>query len=121
MPYVCQRCGACCRWPGQVRLSEQEISNLARFLNLSETEFIQQYTRLQANRKGLALMDQPGGECIFFQNGGCAVQAVKPQQCIDFPNKWNFEGFEKICQAKWVPEETEENPKSQPPSPANNQ
>jgi hypothetical protein len=27
------------------------------------------------------------------------VQAVKPQQCRDFPNLWNFPGFEKICRA----------------------
>jgi hypothetical protein len=28
------------------------------------------------------------------------VQNVKPQQCRDFPNLWNFPGFEKMCQAK---------------------
>lgn len=97
--YECQRCGACCRWSGQVRLTETEISNLARFKGLSEGQFIDQYTRLQANRQGLALIDNPAGECIFFENGGCAVNSVKPQQCRDFPNKWSFPGFEKICKA----------------------
>ena len=29
----------------------------------------------------------------------CSVQPVKPQQCRDFPNLWNFPGFEKTCRA----------------------
>ncbi|HEU5396977.1 MAG TPA: YkgJ family cysteine cluster protein [Verrucomicrobiae bacterium] len=95
----CQRCTACCRWPGQVRLTDAEIARLAAFLQLSEYDFIQQFTRLRHDRRGLALMDKPNGECIFLDGDNCAVQSVKPQQCRDFPNLWNFPGFEKICQA----------------------
>jgi len=29
----------------------------------------------------------------------CSVQPVKPQQCREFPNHWNFPGFEKTCHA----------------------
>jgi Fe-S-cluster containining protein len=97
--HECQRCTACCRWPGQVRLSEAEIARLALFKELSEFEFIQQFTRLTADRKGLALKDKSNGECVFLDGKNCAVQAVKPQQCRDFPNLWNFPGFEKICRA----------------------
>ena len=97
--YECQRCTACCRWPGQVRLSDPEITRLAGFLGLSEFEFIQAYTRLNAARNGLALRDKPNGECIFLEGNDCRVQPVKPQQCRDFPNLWNFPGFEKICHA----------------------
>lgn len=97
--HECQRCTACCRWPGQVRLSEAEISRLAAFLRLSEFEFIQEFTRLRADRHGLALKDKPNGECIFLDGNDCAVQAVKPGQCRAFPNLWNFPGFEEICHA----------------------
>ncbi len=97
--YECQRCTACCRWPGQVRLTEAEITRLATFQQLSEVEFIQKFTRLNSDRTGLALLDKPNGECIFLTGNDCAVQAVKPQQCRDFPNLWNFPGFEKICRA----------------------
>lgn len=102
--YECQRCTACCRWPGQVKLTEAEIARLARFLGLSEYDFIQRFTRLRADRRGLALLDKPSGECIFLDGRDCTVQPVKPQQCIDFPNSWNFPGFEKICQAipQWL-------------------
>jgi Fe-S-cluster containining protein len=95
----CQRCTACCRWPGQVRLSDEEITRLAAFKGMSEHDFIQQFTRLRKDRQGLALMDKPNGECIFLEGGDCAVQPVKPQQCRDFPNLWNFPGFEKVCRA----------------------
>ena len=97
--YECQRCTACCRWPGQVRLTEAEITRIAAFLNLSEADFIQNHARLRPDRQGLALMDKPNGECIFLDGQDCHVQPVKPQQCRDFPNLWNFPGFEKICQA----------------------
>jgi Fe-S-cluster containining protein len=97
--HECQRCTACCRWPGQVRLTDAEIARLAAFRGLTEREFIQQFTRLRADRRGLALMDKPNGECVFLESQSCAVQPVKPQQCRDFPNLWNFPGFEQVCRA----------------------
>ena len=101
----CQRCTACCRWPGQVRVSEEEIRRLAGFLGLSEEAFIQRYTRLAANRRGLALVEATDGGCIFLEGRDCRVQPVKPQQCRDFPNLWQFPGFDQLCRA--VPIELE--------------
>lgn len=99
----CQRCTACCRWPGQVKLSDAEITRIAGHLRLNEDDFIQQYARLNASRTGLALKDQPGGECIFLKEDKCCIQPVKPQQCRDFPNLWNFPGFQETCKA--IPKE----------------
>ena len=97
--YECQRCTACCRWPGQVRLTDAEISRMAAFKGMDEFDFIQRYTRLAHDRRGLALPEKPGGECVFLDGADCAVQPVKPQQCRDFPNRWNFPGFQDICRA----------------------
>ncbi len=97
--YECVRCTECCKWPGQVKLTEPEITAIAQFLQLTEHDFIQNYTRLRADRRGLALMDKPTGECVFLEGRDCKIQPVKPQQCRDFPNGWNFPGFEKICRA----------------------
>ena len=97
--HECQRCTACCRWPGQVRLSDEEITRLAAFNRLDEREFIERFTRLRPDRRGLSLKEKPDGECVFLEGNDCAVQPAKPQQCRDFPNLWNFPGFEKICHA----------------------
>ncbi len=95
----CQRCTACCRWHGQVRLTDGEISRLAAFKGLSEFDFIQQFTWLRTDRHGLSLSEKPDGECIFLEGEDCSVQSVKPQQCREFPNLWNFPGSEKSCHA----------------------
>ena len=97
--HECQRCTACCRWPGQVRVTEAEISRLAAFMKTSEHDFIQQFTRLRPDRHGLALQEKPDGSCVFLAGNDCSVQPFKPQQCRDFPNLWSFPGFEKICRA----------------------
>jgi Fe-S-cluster containining protein len=97
--HECQRCTACCRWPGDVRLESGEIHRLARHLDVPEHEFIQRFTRLSADRRGLSLAEKANGECIFLTGNDCSVQSVKPQQCRDFPNLWNFPGFEQACRA----------------------
>lgn len=100
--YECDRCTACCRWPGQVKINDTEISRMAAHLGLSEHQFIQTFTRLNTDRSGLALQDKANGECIFLDGNDCRVNPVKPQQCRDFPNLWNFPGFEQICHARKV-------------------
>ena len=101
--HECQRCTACCRWPGDVRLREGEVARLAAFLGLGEVEFIQQFTRISQDRRGLAIQEMPDGACVFLKENDCSVQPVKPQQCRDFPNLWRFPGFEYECRA--VPRE----------------
>ncbi len=95
----CQRCTACCRWPGQVRLTNDEIARIAAFLQLGEHDFIQRHTRLQHDRHGLALQEQSDGACVFLITNRCTIQAVKPQQCRDFPNLWKYPAAEQYCQA----------------------
>lgn len=84
----CQRCLVCCRWPGEVRLAEDEISRVASFKGMNDQAFIELHTRLRQDRRGLALKEQADGSCIFLQDDGCAVHAVKPEQCKDFPSRW---------------------------------
>ncbi|HEX7860860.1 MAG TPA: YkgJ family cysteine cluster protein [Verrucomicrobiae bacterium] len=100
--YECDRCTACCRWPGQVKLTDAEITRMSVHLGVAENDFIQTYTRLNNDRTGLALQDKESGECIFLQGGDCRVNPVKPQQCRNFPNLWNFPGFEQVCSAKSI-------------------
>lgn len=102
--YLCQRCGNCCRWPGDVRVSDEEVSAIASFLDMSLDEFVAGYTRLNANRTGLSIIDKPNGECIFLEGKNhCRIQQVKPVQCSGFPNEWRFPGWREVCEAVEVP------------------
>ncbi len=101
--YVCQRCTACCKWPGDVRLEDDELAPIAAYLNLTEEAFIERYTRLRTNRQGLSLIEKENHECIMLEGNACVIHAVKPSQCAGFPNKWNFPGWQQVCEAKAVP------------------
>jgi Fe-S-cluster containining protein len=101
--YVCQRCTACCKWPGDVRLEEEEIGPIALHLGLAEHEFIDRYTRLRTNRQGLSLIEKENHECIMLEDNRCVIHEVKPEQCRGFPNKWNFPGWQQVCEAKAMP------------------
>ena len=82
-----------------MRVPDEEIAQMARLLNLSEFEFIQRYTRLTVDRRGLTLTEKADGSCVFLDGNDCRVQNAKPKQCRQFPNLWNFPGFEKVCHA----------------------
>jgi hypothetical protein len=97
--YQCQRCTACCKWPGEVRVSNSEITAISTFLHLVEAEFIQKHTRIRKTRSGLALRDKANGECQFLRGGDCSINEVKPQQCRDFPTLWRTTDFDKYCKA----------------------
>lgn len=100
--FKCIRCGACCRWPGYVRLAGDEIEQIAEFLNISTDKFIEEYTYLTHDRKSLTLIDQEDGSCVFYRHSdppACFIQEVKPEQCRTFPEKWAHQGWENDCGA----------------------
>lgn len=101
--YACQRCTNCCRWPGQVRLTDEDILRISEYLGMSQWDFIQRHTRLQASRKGLALLEQADGACEFLDGRDCRIQDAKPVQCAGFPNAWSFPGWRDVCEAVPIP------------------
>lgn len=103
--YVCQRCGNCCKWPGDVRIEEEEVAPIAAHLGLAEDEFLVRYTRLRTNRTGLSLLEKDNHECIMLDGNSCRIHEVKPAQCRGFPNQWNFPGWRDVCEAIPVPVE----------------
>lgn len=102
--YRCMQCTACCRWAGDVKIDDEEVQSISSFLNMEIDDFIQRYTRLRVNRQGLSIVEKEGSEeCVFLtEEGGCLINDVKPQQCRDFPNKWNFPGWQEKCKARFV-------------------
>ena len=102
MKFVCRRCGACCRWPGCVKLADGECGRIAGFLGIPECEFIDEWTRISPDRQCLSLTESPDGSCVFLDTdergvARCRIEPVKPRQCRDFPEKWNFPDWHKVC------------------------
>lgn len=98
--FKCIRCGACCCWPGYVRLTDGDIDRIAAFLGLDIDDFLDKFTFLTDDRDNLSLIDQEDGSCIFYRHGNpsqCAIQEVKPEQCIGFPLQWAHKNWEQDC------------------------
>lgn len=100
--YKCSRCGACCKWPGDVCIEQDEVGRIARYLEISEDEFIHIYCGLRKNRQGLTIIENGEGACMMLKNNACRINPVKPRQCLGFPNKWNFPGWRDICKAQVI-------------------
>jgi uncharacterized protein len=103
--FRCALCGNCCRGDGYVRISPTELARIAEHLQLPKADFVEQFTRapeiVEHSEVGdLWLIDKPGPEqeCIFLENNRCAINAVKPSQCIGFPLKWRTPDIMEYCE-----------------------
>jgi len=94
--HECQRCTACCRWPGDVRLGDGEVARLATCTGMTEVEFIQRFACISHDHRGLSLEEKPDGSCVVLDGHACAVQPVKPQQCRAIPRLVSAEEYERV-------------------------
>lgn len=98
--FTCRQCGNCCRIPGRVYLPAEEIEPLAHHLGMTAPDFINTYTTLAPDRRGLILKEHPDGACILLdENGLCRVNPVKPSQCQTFPFTWTNSDSATVCPA----------------------
>ena len=96
--FRCRCCGNCCRVPGYVLVSQQEIDRIAEFVGVDVYQFIETYTRLTNNRAGLSLIEKEDGACVFLgKDNRCLIEAVKPEQCRKFPFEWKYADMLTIC------------------------
>lgn len=95
--FGCRRCNACCKQPGFVYLKEGEAERMAEYLGMLVYDFTDQFCDV-VNRRRLVLKKSPDEVCVFLENAGCRIQAVKPQQCRDFPAKWRTVKSFEYCQ-----------------------
>ncbi len=99
--FRCLGCGACCRWPGYVRVTDAELPILAQAAGLTEAEFRDRHTRLTTDRRGLSLCENRDGSCEFLRaDNRCALYAVRPHQCRVFPFAWTAGPYMAQC-AGW--------------------
>lgn len=83
--FECKRCGFCCKGKSTVSLSNKDILRIARFFNLSESEFLKKYTIKKGNLR--IEMKVKNGFCIFFDRKKrlCKIHPVKPEKCKEWP------------------------------------
>jgi Fe-S-cluster containining protein len=97
--FECRMCGACCRIKdGIVRVSEAEIARIAKYLGMTDGEFIEKETELAPDRRTLMLRSRTDGSCVFLTGDNlCRINAVKPDKCGTFPYDWvNPDSF-SVC------------------------
>ncbi|MFH1024066.1 MAG: YkgJ family cysteine cluster protein [Planctomycetota bacterium] len=105
LTFTCARCNACCRQPGEVRLDADEPEAMAAYLGIAVSVFTERYTDLREDRRGLRLKGPADRACIFLSAHppGCAIHAVKPTQCRNFPLLWRYPDAERVCAALRCP------------------
>ena len=86
LKFSCTQCGRCCGGaPGDVWISEEEITQLAQRLGLDDASFRRKYTRT-VRRRGISLVEKANYDCIFFdKKRGCTVYEDRPLQCRTWP------------------------------------
>ena len=99
--FRCRLCGACCRIKdGIVRVSEAEVSRIAAFLGVAESDFIASETELAPDRRSLMLKSRDDGSCAYLtEDNLCRINPVKPEKCRTFPYEWTNPDSHLVCPA----------------------
>ena len=84
--FECQRCGNCCSGvPGHVWIREEDIYQIARYLEIDENIFRQRYI-INNNGEGLRLAQRQNDDCVFYnRSSGCVIYDYRPLQCRTWP------------------------------------
>lgn len=79
----CRTCAECCRVT-EVQLVERDIEKLARFLGLSERQFLEEYTGEGSDGELILRRSERG--CVFLDGSDCTVYDARPGNCERFPH-----------------------------------
>ena len=102
--FECTRCGRCCRGPGNVWVSDEEIEALAALTGHSVEVFRKSHVK-RAGRRGLVLGQKRNQDCIFWDSDtGCTVYGARPKQCRTYPfwravvdSEYNWRSEQRSC------------------------
>lgn len=81
-------------------VNEEEMKEIAHFLNISLQDFKRKYIRRVGNRYSL-LESKQTYDCIFLKDKKCQIYGARPTQCRTFPwwpqNLSSKEAWEKTA------------------------
>ncbi len=84
--FGCTRCGNCCRQPGFVWLTVDEMASIASHLKLSVEAFQARFdVQWDADAQSWRIDAVDGEGCPLLDGNSCTVHPVKPAQCRTFP------------------------------------
>jgi len=83
--FECQPdCASCCKISdGFVFLTDKEAVKIAKALDLSESEFLQHFTRIIDDQ--ICLVDRDNEYCVFLEDNMCTIYDFRPAQCRTYP------------------------------------
>lgn len=101
--FTCTQCGNCCTGdPGVVWVNDEEIREIAEYLDKPIGEVRLFHTRLVGGR--VSLTEYQNGDCTYFDpvKRHCKVYPVRPQQCRTWPfwrsNISSKEKWDEVCE-----------------------
>jgi len=96
--FACRRCGTCCTGtPGIIRVSAEEIDEIAAHLDIPHQQFRRDF--LRRRQATLSIGEHPDGRCFFYDQG-CRIYPVRPRQCRAYPLWFNI----LRAESRWVRE-----------------
>jgi Fe-S-cluster containining protein len=88
LKFTCTRCSTCCRGSlGFVFLTPDDLHGILGLLRLDFHTFFHKYCRLvdMGTGRSISLIEKPGYDCIFWNQGGCSIYEARPIQCSTYP------------------------------------
>lgn len=80
----CTQCANCCR-VATATVKERDVERLARFLRISEAQFLKDYT-VESEEEGRILRRTDTEGCVFLSGNECTVYEARPDACQRFPH-----------------------------------
>ena len=90
LPFDCTECGKCCQTVGRVSMSPTEVRAAAALLNMSQSDFVQQFASHTVEDSWIYLKEKRVENhtgCIFLDvdTNQCRIYEARPVQCRTYP------------------------------------
>ena len=83
--FKCEGTGACCKSSGYVYVTREDISSMAKFLNLSINQFKANFVSVI---NGYTVIASPNfrTNCFLTSTNNCAIYSKRPRACQTYPD-----------------------------------